>query len=180
MANKDRQKRSARKARAAERKELEEKHAASQVNAPKKAAPAQATASAKKAAPKKKHFARIRGWFADVKSEMHRVTWPSKSELKNYSVAVIVMLVCAAANGVVNGATEGLGAVVFQLLRGFEASAVAVVVTFVLAPVYLVLLRRRDEQGNDTSGLALQTVALVLAAVVFVGVALALASPVLG
>ena len=94
--------------------------------------------------------------------------------------AVIVMLVCAAANGVVNGATEGLGAVVFQLLRGFEASAVAVVVTFVLAPVYLVLLRHRDEQGNDTSGLALQTVALVLAAVVFVGVALALASPVLG
>lgn len=94
--------------------------------------------------------------------------------------AAIVMLVCAAANGVVNGATEGLGAVVFQLLRGFEASAVAVVVTFVLAPVYLVLLRRRDEQGNDTSGLALQTVALVLAAVVFVGVALALATPVLG
>ncbi len=94
--------------------------------------------------------------------------------------AAIVMLVCAAANGVVNGATEGLGAVVFQLLRGFEASALAVVVTFVLAPVYLVLLRRRDEQGNDTSGLALQTVALVLAAVVFVGVALALASPVLG
>ena len=66
--------------------------AASQVDASKKAAPAQA-ASAKKAAPKKKHFARLRGWFADVKAEMHRVTWPSKSELKNYSVAVIVMLV---------------------------------------------------------------------------------------
>ena len=92
MANKDRQKRSARKARAAERKELEEKHAASQVDASKKAAPAQA-ASARKAAPKKKHFARLRGWFADVKAEMHRVTWHSKSELKNYSVAVIVMLV---------------------------------------------------------------------------------------
>ena len=94
MANKDRQKRSARKARAAERKELEEKHAASNpAAAPAKAAPAQAKASAKKAAPKKKHFARIRGWFSDVKSEMNRVTWPSKSELKNYSVAVIVMLV---------------------------------------------------------------------------------------
>lgn len=93
MANKDRQKRSARKARAAERKELEEKHAASQVAAPKKAAPAQAAGSSKKAAPKKKHFARIRGWFADVKAEMHRVTWPSKSELKNYTVAVIIMLV---------------------------------------------------------------------------------------
>ena len=94
MANKDRQKRSARKARAAERKELEEKHAASNPSAAStKAAPAQAKASAKKAAPKKKHFARIRGWFSDVKSEMGRVTWPSKSELKNYSVAVIVMLV---------------------------------------------------------------------------------------
>ena len=93
MANKDRQKRSARKARAAERKELEEKHAASQVAAPKKAAPAQAAGSSKKAAPKNKHFARIRGWFADVKAEMHRVTWPSKSELKNYTVAVIIMLV---------------------------------------------------------------------------------------
>ena len=35
----------------------------------------------------------MRGWFADVKAEMHRVTWPSKAELKNYSIAVIVMLV---------------------------------------------------------------------------------------
>ncbi len=94
--------------------------------------------------------------------------------------AAIVMLVCAAANGVVNGATEGLGAVVFQLLRGFEASAVSVVATFVLAPAYLVLLRRRDEKGNDTSGLALQVMALVLAVVVFVAVALALVVPVLG
>lgn len=94
--------------------------------------------------------------------------------------AAIVMLVCAAANGVVSGATEGLGAIVFQLLRGFEASVAAVVVTFVLAPIYLLVLRRRDEQGADTSGLALQVVALVLAVVVFVGVALALVTPVLG
>lgn len=94
--------------------------------------------------------------------------------------AAIVMLVCAAANGVVSGATEGLGAIVFQLLRGFEASVAAVVVTFVLAPIYLLVLRRRDEQGADTSGLALQVVTLVLAVVVFVGVALALVTPVLG
>lgn len=91
MANKDRQKRSARKARAAERKELEEKHAAAGQAAPKKEAPAQAKADKK---PKKNgFFARARGWFSDVKAEMHRVTWPSKEELKNYSVAVIVMLV---------------------------------------------------------------------------------------
>ena len=42
------------------------------------------------------------------------------------------------------------------------------------------VLRHRDEQGADTSGLALQVAALVLAVVVFVGVALALVTPVLG
>ena len=76
MANKDRQKRSVRKARAAERKELEEKHAISSANGSKKATPAPAKAQAKKSEPKKVG-----------------VTWPSKSELKNYSVAVIAMLV---------------------------------------------------------------------------------------
>ncbi len=98
MANKDRQKRSARKARAAERKELEEKHAISAGNTSSKAAPAQAKAQPKKDAKKKDakkggFFSGIKTWFSDVKSEMHRVTWPSKSELKNYSVAVIAMLV---------------------------------------------------------------------------------------
>ena len=95
MANKDRQKRSARKARAAEREELEKQHAISAVESPKKAAPAQAKAQQPKKKDEKKpgFFARIKGWFGDVKSEMHRVTWPSKSELKNYTVAVIAMLV---------------------------------------------------------------------------------------
>lgn len=99
MANKDRQKRSVRKARAAERKELEEKHAISSANGSKKATPAPAKAQAKKSQPKKSQpkkvgfFGRIKNWFRDVKTEMGRVTWPSKSELKNYSVAVIAMLV---------------------------------------------------------------------------------------
>ena len=92
MANKDRQKRSVRKARAAERKELEEKHAISSANGSKKATPA--PAKAKKSESKKVgFFGRIKNWFKDVKTEMGRVTWPSKSELKNYSVAVIAMLV---------------------------------------------------------------------------------------
>ncbi len=93
MANKDRQKRSARKARAAERKELEEKRAVSMPDAPKKAAPAQAKKDAKKDAKKGGFFSGIKNWFSEVKTEMHRVSWPSKSELKNYSVAVIAMLV---------------------------------------------------------------------------------------
>ncbi len=97
MANKDRQKRSARKARAAEREELEKQHAIAG-NTSTKAAPAQAKAQPKKDAKKKEakkggFFSGIKTWFSDVKSEMHRVTWPSKSELKNYSVAVIAMLI---------------------------------------------------------------------------------------
>lgn len=100
MANKDRQKRSARKARAAERKELEERRAAS-VPADEKKAKAIAKAEAKKAEVKKaegkkaegKKPGKVRAWFGDVKSEMKRVTWPSKADLKNYSVAVIAMLI---------------------------------------------------------------------------------------
>ncbi|WP_154028998.1 preprotein translocase subunit SecE [Olsenella uli] len=93
MPNKDRQKRSVRKARAAERKELEAKRTASapaSASASKKAAVVQAKAE-KKAPAKKK--GRIATWFAGVKSEMKRVTWPTKLELKNYAVAVVCMLV---------------------------------------------------------------------------------------
>lgn len=94
MSNKDRHKRSVRKARAAERRELEEKHAISSANGSKKATPAPVKAQAKKSEPKKVgFFRRIKNWFKDVKTEMGRVTWPSKYELKNYSVAVIAMLV---------------------------------------------------------------------------------------
>lgn len=96
MANKDRQKRSARKARAIERQKLEEERAASlaapvatsQKAEAKKTSPRQD--SAKKASKKK---GRIRTWAAGVRSEMARVTWPSRKELKNYSVAVIGMLI---------------------------------------------------------------------------------------
>lgn len=38
-------------------------------------------------------FAGIVRYFASVKSEMHRVTWPSKKELINYSVVVCASLV---------------------------------------------------------------------------------------
>ncbi len=108
------------------------------------------------------------GGFA-VKSVAMGVLW-----------AAIVMLVCAAGNGVVNGASEGLGAVVFELMRGFEAAAVAVVASFASAPVYLKVLRARDERGSDTSGLVLHVVALVVALAVFVVVACALTMPLLG
>lgn len=92
MANKDRQKRSARKARQAERAQLEQAHAVSQpAQATSKKAEASLSKSSKKEPAKKK--GRVATWFSDVKSEMNRVTWPSKAELKNYSIAVICMLI---------------------------------------------------------------------------------------
>ncbi len=97
MANKDRQKRSVRKARAEERARVAAAQAAS---APagdsqaeqKKAEASKAVAKAEKNK-KPGFFKRIGNWFGDVKTEMRRVTWPSKEELSQYSVAVIVMLV---------------------------------------------------------------------------------------
>lgn len=98
MPNKDRQKRSVRKARAAERKELEARRAASAPADVKKKGVLAAKDDTKKpakAAAKKNSgpFKGIREWFAGVRGEMKRVTWPSKDELKNYSVAVVAMLI---------------------------------------------------------------------------------------
>ncbi|MCI1666062.1 MAG: preprotein translocase subunit SecE [Atopobiaceae bacterium] len=100
MANKERNKRSARKARAAER---EERAAAAEAVATdstsaKKSEKADITAKApaKKSAEKQAKvgvFSRMRNYLSDVRTEMHRVVWPSREELKSYSLAVIAMLV---------------------------------------------------------------------------------------
>ncbi|MEE1045563.1 MAG: preprotein translocase subunit SecE [Olegusella sp.] len=97
MPNKDRNKRSVRKARAAERERVANEQAVSgnDTEKPKKASvvskATQAPAKQEKAKPKKRN--RFVQYFTDVRSEMHRVTWPSKDELRNWSVAVIVALV---------------------------------------------------------------------------------------
>lgn len=97
MPNKDRNKRSVRKARAAERERVANEQAVSgnDTEKPKKASVVskvtQAPAKQEKAKPKKRN--RFVQYFTDVRSEMHRVTWPSKDELRNWSVAVIVALV---------------------------------------------------------------------------------------
>ncbi|WP_455137222.1 preprotein translocase subunit SecE [Thermophilibacter sp.] len=105
MANKDRSKRSARKARQEERARLE---AAQQASVPasekkapkserkddKKDAKVEKKAADKKKAEKKPGiFRRLLNYLGDVRSEMRRVVWPSKSELKSYSLAIIVMLI---------------------------------------------------------------------------------------
>ncbi len=85
----------------------------------KPAAPAPAKASAKKAAQKKAKakkggkpgvFARVKSYLGAVKTEMHRVSWPTRQELVSYSVVVIVSLV------VVGVVIAGLDTVISQAL----------------------------------------------------------------
>lgn len=105
MAKKDRNKRAARKARQAERERVAAARALTTASAPSKSsksffkksgsAPAKAKTSNYKAVAKadRKGISKVTGYFSDVRTEMHQVTWPTRNELKNYSIAVIVMLI---------------------------------------------------------------------------------------
>ena len=62
-------------------------------------------------------IARAKKYLSSVRSEMRRVTWPSKKELRNYSIAVCVSLVVV---GVVIAALDlliGEGLALFAGLR---------------------------------------------------------------
>lgn len=99
MANKDRNKRSVRKARAEERARVEAAQAASAPAASSKSSKAPAKDEKAEKKPEKKSdkkpgvFRRLANYLGDVRSEMKRVVWPSKEELKSYSSAIIVMLI---------------------------------------------------------------------------------------
>lgn len=93
--------------------------------------------------------------------------------------AAVVLLVATATGRVITTA-DGLAGAVPLALGGFQATALSVLVSFVTAPAYLVLLRRRDDAGKDTSGLVLHAVALVVALVAFACAVLATAAPLVG
>ena len=102
MAKRERNKRAARKARQQERERVE---AARAVSTPKtdgkskslfkKSGKSSSNSSSTKAISKadRKGLQVVTGYFADVRAEMHKVTWPTRTELRNYSFAVIVMLI---------------------------------------------------------------------------------------
>lgn len=94
MAKKERQKRAARQARAQERERIGADTQADVTSASAASSSSHTTARSQakkdaKPAPK----GRFRAYLSSVKTEMHRVVWPSKQELKNYSIAVVAMLV---------------------------------------------------------------------------------------
>jgi preprotein translocase subunit SecE len=97
MANRERNKRSARKARSAERAAVEagtepvsggiSKSTRDQLVKVQKAKAKEAKAPS--------FLTKISSYLSAVGSEMRRVVWPSRDELQNYSVSTIAMLVTA-------------------------------------------------------------------------------------
>lgn len=92
MAKKDRNKRAARKARQAERQRNEAQAQIMAEKAPAKSEGSKAPAKAAKSG-KPGLIKRATSYFGEVRSEMRRVVWPSREDLKNYTVAVVAILV---------------------------------------------------------------------------------------
>ncbi len=85
----------------------------------KKGSSAKSAKSAKKAkGGKPSVLTRVKNYFKAVKTEMHRVVWPSKKELVNYSVAVIASLVVVGVIIAVLDLVIGEGLLLFAGLRG--------------------------------------------------------------
>ena len=100
MAKKHRNRRSARQARQQQRAERIAAESGTSVEEAKELQAKQAkVAAAEKSKEKEKKsdkpgiITRIRNYFSDVATEMRRVVWPSRDELRNYSLSVICMLV---------------------------------------------------------------------------------------
>ena len=105
------------------KKKVQAKEESKASTAVAKAESKKAAAPAKKASKPKKAgkpgiFARVKNYFASVRSEMKRVVWPTKKELINYSVAVCASLIVVGVIIAVLDAVIGTGLVAFAGLRG--------------------------------------------------------------
>ena len=90
-----------------------------------------------------------------------------KSLALGIAFAALVVLVEMALDSVLVAAVHGPADLSGQLRASFAAAAIAVLVAFVLCPIWLLALRKRDEKNQDTSGFALSVIAMVVALVVF-------------
>ena len=84
---------------------------------------AKKAATSKKASKTKKDakpgfFARVKKYFGSVRSEMKRVTWPSKKELINLSLVVCASLIVVGVAIALIDAVVSEGLVLFSGLRG--------------------------------------------------------------
>lgn len=90
-----------------------------------------------------------------------------KSLALGIAFAALVVLVEMALDSVLVAAVHASADLSGQLRASFAAAAIAVLVAFVLCPVWLLVLRKRDEKNQDTSGFALSVIAMIVALVVF-------------
>lgn len=90
-----------------------------------------------------------------------------KSLVLGIAFAALVVLVEMALDSVLVAAVHAPADLSGQLRASFAAAAIAVLVAFVLCPVWLLVLRKRDEKNQDTSGFALSVIAMIVALVVF-------------
>lgn len=90
-----------------------------------------------------------------------------KSLALGIAFAALVVLVEMALDSVLVAAVHAPADLSGQLRASFAAAAIAVLVAFVLCPVWLLVLRKRDEKNQDTSGFALSVIAMIVALVVF-------------
>ena len=90
-----------------------------------------------------------------------------KSLALGIAFAALVVLVEMALDSVLVAAVHAPADLSSQLRASFAAAAIAVLVAFALCPVWLLVLRKRDEKNQDTSGFALSVIAMIVALVVF-------------
>ena len=90
-----------------------------------------------------------------------------KSVVLGIAFAALVVLVEMALDSVLVAAVHAPADLSSQLRASFAAAAIAVLVAFVLCPIWLLVLRKRDEKNQDTSGFALSVIAMIVALVVF-------------
>ena len=89
--------------------------------------------------------------------------------------AIIVLFVTALNPSMLIGAGEA--DLNRALCSGFAGSVASTTVSFALTPIYLLVLRRRDDRNQETSGTALSLVSMAIALVVFVAVAATITGP---
>ncbi|WP_444327917.1 magnesium transporter [Paratractidigestivibacter sp.] len=91
--------------------------------------------------------------------------------VKSLGIGVVLAAVAVLAALMLDSVVRaGSPAALASVSTGFFAAAAAILLSFLLSPLYLVYLRKRDEKNQDASGFALSMCSMVVALAVFVAI----------
>ena len=90
---------------------------------------------------------------------------------------IVIALESVIASPAVPSVPSTLGGLGSALSTGGVAAAISTFVSFATSPLYLGLLRSRDEHNKETSGFTLSLVSMLVAVVVFLAAVAVLAAP---